>query len=585
MLQGPEKRRLIILTVLRVCANLLDLLGLLGIAALAIAFGAFASSDGGVASIELSNFGAIIIGEVQAVLLAVAVTLVFIVKSLFSIWLKAKSALFVAKIETRLSHRLATSFFHSSQFSETKHSLSNFQTSALESTAGIRIHINGLISIISEGSLLFLVLVVFLVVNPIATVGLFVFMGVMLICLNKLISIHMSKNAADQIDGSRESLTIARDLHGIKREALSSGAMGFWIDRFEQARGKFARANAMIYTLNSLPRFVIETTLILSVLFFLSAVVVFSDISSQSVTIGVFLAGGLRVMASVLPLQAAISATREGGALGKLSLEELGRIRESRLDSQGVERVNPGRLELVSVSYRHNSSSELTLNNISLAIEPNTKVAIVGRSGSGKTTLMEILSGYIPPDRGQALFGGKKTRSVLMSEPGTFGVVPQRPHVVTGTLLENITLVNQAASDKERALEVLHRVGLGKMASRPGWHSIQVAPDSAQLSGGELQRLSIARAIYQRPEILFLDEATSAMDAETELQITKLTDELKKQMTVVQVAHSLSVVKGADMLIYLDKGKVTTAESFKDLSARIPAFANAVEIWDLGAED
>jgi ABC-type multidrug transport system fused ATPase/permease subunit len=111
--------------------------------------------------------------------------------------------------------------------------------------------------------------------------------------------------------------------------------------------------------------------------------------------------------------------------------------------------------------------------------------------------------------------------------------------------------------------------------------SIEVRPDSGQLSGGEIQRLGLARALYRNPGILFLDEATSALDAETESEINEVLDGLRGQMTVVLIAHRLSTVKNADKIIYMNNGVIVAEGTFKELQKKVPDFEKAVKLMGL----
>ena len=574
-----------IFSTLRVLANALDIIGIAGIALLATAFGSFASGGGQAASIELPLIGELVVTENSAVMIALAVAIIFVSKSGFSILLNLKTSLFVASIESRLSDILAKDFFQIRQSSvHERASVSDFQNLAMNSTEGIRVFLNGRILFLSEGSLLVSLLVVFLLVNPIATVSLTAFMSAVLIILNKLINLRIKRHGRESVEGSQQSLESARDLHGINREAQTAGVIGHWLKEFSDGRSKMAHSQALLYTLNSLPRFVIETSLILGIFFFIGGVVVFSDIPTQAVTIGVFLAGGLRIMASIIPFQGAITAMRSGAAKGQFAFDALQRI-FARTDSSKAITTNngeiSGQLTFDNVYFTYGESSESVLRGISFQIQPNTKVAIVGPSGAGKSTIFDLAMGFLIPNKGEVLVDNQTSSNALKNSPGFFAVVPQRPHLVSGSVLENVSLLRDHETDAERVKEVLVRAGLKKLTTSPDWQNQEIRPDSGQLSGGEIQRLSLARALYRNPKILFLDEATSALDAEAELEITGVLDDLKKDMTVVLIAHRLSTVKLADKIVYLDKGQIVAEGTFRELKSRVKDFARAVEIMGL----
>lgn len=338
-----------------------------------------------------------------------------------------------------------------------------------------------------------------------------------------------------------------------------------------------------MYTLNSLPRYVIETSLILGIFAFLAGIVVFSDLPSQAVTIGVFMAGGLRLVASLLPLQAAINSMIDGANRGKPALERLkviaARSAEVAEPAVVIEHGKPLGLRLEDLSFGFNRETTV-IQNINFEVVAGTKVAIVGPSGAGKTTCFEIATGFRLPDSGKASIDGYDPRVLLEYGRGLIGIVPQRPHLVSGTLAENVSLSGADQTDMEKVAEVLKLAGLHAYAN-PGALEMNVEPDAGQLSGGEIQRLGIARALYRDPGILFLDEATSALDAETEAQISKVLDSLRGKMTVVLIAHRLSTVMNADKIIYLDKGRVVAEGTFSELQSKVPDFAKAVELMGI----
>jgi ABC-type multidrug transport system fused ATPase/permease subunit len=220
------------------------------------------------------------------------------------------------------------------------------------------------------------------------------------------------------------------------------------------------------------------------------------------------------------------------------------------------------------------------IQDISFDIAPGAKVAIVGPSGAGKTTCFEIATGFRLPNSGTALIDGQDPRLLLEYGHGAIGIVPQRPHLISGSLAENVSLASSSQTDLEKAAECLKLAGLHAY-SNPGALEMNVEPDAGQLSGGEIQRLGIARALYRDPGILFLDEATSALDAETEAQISKVLDGLRGKMTVVLIAHRLSTVMNADKIIYLDKGRVVAEGTFSELQNKVPDFAKAVELMGI----
>ncbi|MEY4990991.1 MAG: hypothetical protein RIS08_1217 [Actinomycetota bacterium] len=584
ILEKPVRRKLLFLAIARIAANLLDLLGLAGIGLLATAFGSLASGSATRAPLNLPVIGEWYINEHEAVLIAMGVALVFLLKSGFSIWLNLQTSLTVAGLEGKHSRELAETFFSPvTSETESQESVAEFQNRVMYSTGAITSFLNARITFMAEASLLVAMVIMFLLVNPIATVSMFLFMGSVLLILNRMINIRIVRNGQNQMRGYEASLQTSRDLFGVKREALSAGVADRWLEKFTRSRYQAAQGGALIYTLNSLPRYVVETSLILGIFAFIGGVVVFSDLSSQAITIGVFLAGGLRVIASVLPLQAAISMMKDGANRGQLAFDALLAQQGSRVGGKSahLSTLEAANLVFKDVKFRYPKGEVDVLAGISFRIDPHTKVAIVGPSGAGKSTIFDLATGFLEPTSGEIRIGNLPPREILFGAPGTFGIVTQRPHLVTGSLMENVSLVDDKSSSRSRVEESLNRAGLSKFTSQPNWWELQIKPDAGQLSGGEIQRLGLARALYQDPKILFLDEATSALDAETEAQITKVLRELKNEMTVVMIAHRLSTVMGADKIIYLDDGRIVAEGTFQELRDRVSGFAKAIELMDV----
>jgi len=585
VISNQSKFRIYRFAFARVAANLLDIIGLAGIALLATSFGAFATSGGSVAPLNIPVIGEVVINERAAVVISLAIAGIFLLKSAFSIFLNLKTALFVASLEADFSETLARDYFTGGSEGEQgfSDSLSEFQNVSIISTSSLAMFINARIAVISESALLVAMAASFFLVNPIATVAMFVYLVGVLWALGKVVTGKIRANGKLQLAGSETALTSSRDLFGVRREVRASGLLAPWVKVFADGRAKSAFSTGLIYTLNSLPRYVIETSLILGIFAFLAGIVVFSDLPSQAVTIGVFMAGGLRLVASLLPLQAAINSMVDGANRGSLALERLTTIskREGSLVDDIDKTVDafPLSLKVEGVSFSFVSGVQV-VRELSFNVEPGQKVAIVGPSGAGKTTAFELATGFRLPDSGEISLGGVSPRWLLENGQGAIGIVPQRPHLVSGTLAENVSLAPLQDTDFDAVADRLTLAGLSHFATADSM-AMEVRPDSGQLSGGEIQRLGLARALYRNPGILFLDEATSALDAETESEINEVLDGLRGQMTVVLIAHRLSTVKNADKIIYMNNGVIVAEGTFKELQKKVPDFEKAVKLMGL----
>ncbi len=218
--------------------------------------------------------------------------------------------------------------------------------------------------------------------------------------------------------------------------------------------------------------------------------------------------------------------------------------------------VGPGRIEVRGVTFGYGSRA--ALRGVSIEFEAGRVTAIVGRNGSGKSTLLKLLDRLADPQEGAVLIDGQDLRSVrLDSLRGQVAFVPQSPAIFAGTIRENVRLGAPAASEAE-VVEACHRAGALEfiVRMRSGLDTL-VGAGGTGLSGGEVQRIAIARALVRRPRILLLDEPNSALDGEAEGALAGVLRSLRGRVTVVLVGHHLEGLSGVvDRIVHMDGGRV-----------------------------
>lgn len=230
-------------------------------------------------------------------------------------------------------------------------------------------------------------------------------------------------------------------------------------------------------------------------------------------------------------------------------------------------------ISLKNVSYSYDGE-EKALNNISLDIASGETVAFVGPSGGGKTTLANIVSRFFDADEGQVSIGGVNVKDIPKAKlMETVSFVFQNSHLLKGSILENVRMARPAASEEEvlQALEQAQCMDI--IAKFPdGIHTV-LGTEGVYLSGGEQQRIGIARAILKNAPILILDEATAYADPDNEVRIQEALGALAKDKTVILIAHRLSTVAAADRIFALKDGKIAESGSLDDLQKRDGIFA------------
>jgi len=256
-----------------------------------------------------------------------------------------------------------------------------------------------------------------------------------------------------------------------------------------------------------------------------------------------------------------------------LSYERLDEIINNHEDEQPEERgltFADAPLVLTDVSFKYPGSySPLVLRNLNIHIERGKTVAIVGASGCGKSTLIKLLLGFYLPTSGKMCVGEYDMAEINRDEwMRHCGVVSQQGYIFSGTILDNIAL-STAEPDKVRAEEAAQLACISEFISGlpMGMHT-RIGNAGVELSGGQKQRLLLARAIYKQPEILLLDEATSSLDAATERRIVENLKRVSAGKTVIIAAHRLSTVREADMIMFINEGRVTECGTHEELIER-----------------
>ncbi|MBQ5329417.1 MAG: NHLP bacteriocin export ABC transporter permease/ATPase subunit [Oscillospiraceae bacterium] len=240
-----------------------------------------------------------------------------------------------------------------------------------------------------------------------------------------------------------------------------------------------------------------------------------------------------------------------------------------------IERLSGG-IELNNVFFRYSENMPLVINNLSLKIRSGQYVAIVGATGCGKSTLMRIMLGFEKPQKGAVYYDGKDLNSIdLKSLRRKIGVVMQNGKLFQGDIFSNITISAPQLSMDE-AWEAAEMAGIAEDIRRMpmGMHTI-ISEGSGGVSGGQRQRLMIARAIAPKPKILMFDEATSALDNLTQKIVSDSLDKLK--CTRIVIAHRLSTIRQCDRIIYLEKGQIVEDGTYDELIAKNGKFAELVE--------
>lgn len=602
LLTRRQKLGLSILSVSRITVNLLDVIGitLIGIAVVVLL--------GDLSSISALNWlPSPLRDSPTSILLATA--LVFLTKTTAGILLARETAMFLARVEVYNSNRIAASVFSNGLAATKRLSRSEVEWVVLRSTnvAFSGVLLQGM-TLQSEASLATLVFSLMLVADWEATLAITAYF------LLILGTFHWLSSTKFQAAGSQLSLAsvavteVITNLVNAFREIWVLQKTEKYLYMLGEARGKAARASATANYLQAIPRLLVESALIAGALAFLSWEILRSDGLGNFASLGILLAGSLRIMSALLPLQRSFAEIhfikpQAKGAhelLEKHFLEEASEPNNAATASPVDNLVAPQRglrIELLDVVFAFDDqpiphgleeagSSPPVIDEISMALEAGSYVALVGPSGAGKSTLVDLMLGLYQPLAGNILVEGKPAREFFAVHPGIVGYVPQKPGIVSGSIAQNIALgVDPSGIDDEAVWAAIRTAQLQEYVTGlpSGIHS-DLGPHADSLSGGQKQRLGLARALYTNPKFLVLDEATSALDAQTESSVTESLMALRGKVTVLVVAHRLSTVQNVDIAYVVEKGKILASGPFLKLRREVPLIKNYIDLMSFDNE-
>jgi ATP-binding cassette, subfamily B, bacterial PglK len=380
------------------------------------------------------------------------------------------------------------------------------------------------------------------------------------------LSHHMER---DTLAALQQSFHGIRDIKVLGRERAFASIYG-------EARTQLARASYLHATARDLPRTVMELALLGFILtVFVFSVVVQDGAEGTLSMLGLFAYAGLRIQPSLQRIIGGLNDLRFATA----PLDDLTR------DLRMIEGLAPPRREaeplpfaqairLERVSFRYDGADRDAVHEVDLTIVPGEVLGICGPTGGGKTTLTDLITGLLQPTSGRITVDGTDLIDHARRWHAALGVVPQMVFLVDDSLRRNIALgLPDPDIDEDAIDEAVELAQLQKFVqSLPEGLDTRVGERGVRISGGERQRISIARALYRRPHVLVFDEGTSALDNTTESELMAALERLRGSHTILLVAHRLSTVQKADRIVFMQHGEAVALGTYDSLLESSPEF-------------
>ncbi len=419
------------------------------------------------------------------------------------------------------------------------------------------------INMIAYGFVLVSLIFALIIFNPKLALLSILFLGSISFFLSQIMRRLTSKIGNVRSVENKKRYVYSGEIFSSIKEIKFSNTQLYYLNRFSKSSLKFSESQSKYMFILQVPNIVIETMLfigmLIATLIFFHSQNKLSDFFLGEIlpTIGFF---GL----SVLRLKPAAIAVYNGAISLRYAKSIVSSIhniitQEDEINISRNEKVTfSSSIKIESVSFKYSESDNLILKNIDLSIEKGKSIGIIGPSGAGKSTLLDLLMCLIIPSSGSILVDNKQLNvHNIKSWQAMIGYVPQSVHLIDDTIIKNIAFgLPQEYIDIDRVHKCCEIVQLDRYISDilpKGYFSL-VGERGVQLSGGQKQRIGIARALYHDPQIIIFDEASSALDVDTELAVMSAINELSRTKTLIIVAHRLSTVKSCDFIYQIEDG-------------------------------
>ena len=346
------------------------------------------------------------------------------------------------------------------------------------------------------------------------------------------------------------------------------------------------RANLLL--LPTLSKYLFELTLILGGTLIAMTQLVISDIFSAAASVAIFIASASRILPSIIRAQGALLSIRQSEGASEVTIRQLRELEEKENQPGQSQKSSKRNTEFIpsinidDLNFAYEEVSGFSIKDVEIRITAGQFVAIVGESGSGKTTLIDLILGMLTPTSGTIEISCRPALEAINEWPGKIAYVPQDIAIVEGTIRKNITLNDTIDVSNTEIFAALDKARLkNDVLDLPNGLDELVGERGIKLSGGQRQRLGIARALFTKPEMIVFDEATSSLDPLTEKTVTEAIYRKQGNVTLIVVAHRLSTVKNADLVILMDKGEIVAQGTFEEVRRISPKFDQQAKLVNL----
>lgn len=508
---------------------------------------------------------------------SIIILIFFVIKNLFFIFVKWFESITYKIINLHISENLFKGYLN---LSYSKHQLNNpsiLLRNMTSESENFTTYVISLINILREFLLVVFLFSLLFMQNKemsiIIFLSLFLILTIFYLLMRK--NVFYRGKLTQNLRGQQLKL-VTESLGAIKFIKLLNKENEFTF-KFKNNLKSILSQNVFLGLLQVIPKLFLE---LFAVICLLSTTVYFVNYSNNSsdlipflILLGIIL---VRLIPSFNNMSSALSLVKYHSVSYKLLLKEFSKFKkegnQNNLNENNVNNKEVFKKEIVlnNLGYTYPSTNKAVLKNINIKIKPNTSIAIIGPSGSGKSTLIDLILGLLEPTNGKILIDNVSMKKKIKSWQSIIGYIPQDIYLEDDSIEKNISFEQDKNKIDSKHLKTIIKLCLldNLIERLPKKEKTRIGNRGIRLSGGEIQRIGIARCLFRNPKIIIMDEATSSLDYQSEQEIIKSINNFKKNRTLITIAHRLSTIRNSDLIYILKEGKIVDSGKYNYLKKK-----------------
>lgn len=436
-----------------------------------------------------------------------------------------------------------------------------------------------MVNLIAQCTLIFVFIIFFLIINPVLIIATSIILLFSYGCIFFLINKYISKIGSETLQANHERFLSINEIFGAIKEIKFRGLEKYSINRFIKPAKVFATNQTIAKVVAQLPRYFIEALIFSAMIFFILGYIINGNTLNEILPFAaLYTFAGFRLFPSFQQVYFSIIQLK----FSSFSLDLIHKDLEKKPIVENYSNTDQicltKSITLNNITFIYPNSKQPALNNFNISIKAYDKIGIFGASGSGKSTLVDIITGLLEPN-----LGAMSIDEVLINKNNRYmwqkniGYVPQQIYLNDASIASNIAFgsepqnIDYKAVIKAAKIADLHDFVENQLENK---YDTIVGGGGVLLSGGQRQRIGIARAFYKNYNVIILDEATNALDYETEKRIIKSINDIKYKITVIIISHRFNTLQGCNKIFILKKGKLINQGSYDEILKKNKNFLN-----------